>query len=134
MNVDDLLAEARAELARLSPSETRAAQEAGALVVDIRPIEQRGRDGEIPGAQVIARNVLEWRLDPASEFRDPEVASSDRRVVVVCDAGYQSSLAAATLRRLGVDATDMIGGFQAWREEGLPVRGVGEGWAGRSPG
>lgn len=122
MNIEQMLAEARAELTRLSPSETRAAQEAGALVVDIRPIEQRGRDGEIPGARVIARNVLEWRLDPASEFRDPEVASSDRPVVVVCNEGYQSSLAAATLRRLGVDATDMVGGFQAWREGGLPVR------------
>jgi rhodanese-related sulfurtransferase len=76
---------------------------------------------------VIARNVLEWRLDPASEFRDPALATVDRQVVVFCDAGYQSSLAAATLRRLGVDATDMVGGFQAWRGEGLPVTEAPEG-------
>ena len=121
MNVDELLEEARAELARVTPAQTRAALESGAVVVDIRPIEQRSRDGEIPGAHVIARNVLEWRLDPASEFRDPEVGRADRQVVVFCDAGYQSSLAASTLRRLGLDATDMIGGFQAWREEGMPT-------------
>lgn len=122
MNVDELLEEARAELARVTPAETREALESGAVVVDIRPIEQRSRDGEIPGAHVIARNVLEWRLDPKSEARDPAVARSDRQVIVVCDAGYASSFAAATLRRLGLDATDMIGGFQAWREEGLPVK------------
>ena len=121
MNIDELLAQARAELARLTPAETSAALDAGAIVVDIRPSEQRDRDGGIPGAHVIARNVLEWRLDPASEFRDAALASVDRQVVVFCDAGYQSSLAAATLRRLGVDATDMVGGFQAWRGDGLPV-------------
>ena len=127
MNVDDLLEEARAGLVRLTPAETRAALEEGEVVVDIRPAEQRTRDGEIPGARVIARNVLEWRLDPTSDFRDPDAARGDRRVVVVCNEGYQSSLAAATLRRLGLDATDMVGGFQAWRAEGLPVRPAGEG-------
>ena len=127
MNVDELLAEARAELERLSPGQTRAALDAGAVVVDIRPSEQRSRDGEIPGAHVIARNVLEWRLDPRGEFRDPAVAHADRQVIVFCDAGYASSLAAATLRRLGLDATDMIGGFQAWRAEGLPVSDGGAG-------
>ena len=105
----------------MSPAETRAALDSGAVVVDIRPIEQRSRDGEIPGAHVIARNVLEWRLDPASDYRDPDLARTDRQVIVLCDAGYASSFAAATLRRLGLDATDMVGGFQAWREEGLPV-------------
>jgi rhodanese-related sulfurtransferase len=121
VNVDDLLDEARAELTRVSPPQSAVALGAGAVLVDIRPSEQRGRDGEIPGAHVIARNVLEWRLDPAGEFRDPAVAHTDRQVIVFCDAGYASSLAAATLRRLGLDATDMIGGFQAWRSEGLPI-------------
>jgi rhodanese-related sulfurtransferase len=126
VNVDELLAEARAELERVSPSETQAALAEGAVVVDIRPSEQRDRDGEIPGARVVARNVLEWRLDPGSDYRDPEVAQPDRQVIVVCNEGYQSSLAAATLRRIGLDATDMIGGFQAWRGEGLPVTSAGE--------
>jgi rhodanese-related sulfurtransferase len=124
--VDELLAEARAELTRLTPDQARAAQEEGAVIVDIRPIEQRELDGEIPGAHVIARNVLEWRLDPSGEARDPAVARTDLQVIVTCDAGYQSSLAAATLRRLGVDATDLVGGFQAWRAEGLPVTPVEE--------
>ena len=127
MNVDELLEEARAELNRLTPAQTRAALEAGAIVVDIRPIEQRSQDGEIPGAHVIARNVLEWRLDPAGEYRDPAVADGGKQVIVFCNAGYQSSLAAATLRRLGVDATDMVGGFEAWVGEGLPVTGAGPG-------
>ena len=122
MNVEELLAEARAGLARLTPAEARAAHDGGALLVDIRPSEQRSRDGEIPGAHVIARNVLEWRLDPTGDFRDPKLADGRRQVIVFCDAGYASSLAAASLRRIGVAATDLIGGFQAWREEGLPVR------------
>jgi rhodanese-related sulfurtransferase len=129
MNVDELLAEARARLSRVTPAETEAALQEGAVVVDIRPSEQRTRDGDIPGAQVIPRNVLEWRLDPGSDHRDPEAARTDRQVIVVCNEGYQSSLAAATLRRLGIDATDMVGGFQAWLSEGLPVRGEAE----RSP-
>jgi rhodanese-related sulfurtransferase len=125
-SVEELLAEARAELKRVTPAQARAAQETGAVIIDIRPIEQRAVDGEIPGAHVIARNVLEWRLDPSGEARDPAVARTDLQVIVTCDAGYQSSLAAATLRRLGVDATDLIGGFQAWRAEGLPVTPVVE--------
>jgi rhodanese-related sulfurtransferase len=133
VNVEQLLAEARATLVRLTPAETRSALEADAVVIDIRPIEQRSRDGEIPGAHVIPRNVLEWRLDPAGEYRDPAVANGGRRVIVFCDAGYQSSLAAATLRRLGVDATDMVGGFQAWRDEGLPVTGAAGGAAAEGP-
>jgi rhodanese-related sulfurtransferase len=107
-----LLAEARAELTRLTPAQAREAMATGALMVDIRPTEQRARDGDVPGARVVPRNVLEWRLDSFCE----------RRVIVVCDEGYQSSLAAATLRRLGVDATDMVGGVQAWREAGLPLK------------
>jgi rhodanese-related sulfurtransferase len=126
VNVDELLAEARAELSRLTPEQARTAQERGAIIVDIRPLEQREVDGEIPGSRVIARNVLEWRVDPISEARDPDVAQPDRQLIVACNEGYQSSLAAATLRRLGVDATDMVGGFQAWRGEGLPVTPTGE--------
>lgn len=121
VTVDELLADARAQLGRLTPAEALAAVSAGASIVDIRPIEQRDRDGEIPGAQVIARNVLEWRLDPRGAHRDPDVTDTGGPVIVMCDEGYQSSLAAATLRRLGVDATDMIGGVQAWRAAGLPL-------------
>jgi len=124
VNVDELLAEARSGLERVTPAQSSAALDAGAILIDIRPSEQRNRDGEIPGAHVIARNVLEWRLDPVGEYRDPAVAHADRQMIVFCNAGYASSLAAATLRQLGLDATDMIGGFQAWREEGLPVREV----------
>lgn len=88
---------------------------AGALLVDTRPTEQRMADGEIPGAAVIDRNVLEWRLDPAGDHRIPE-ASYDRRIILFCNEGYSSSLAAVTLRELGLDATDLIGGYQAWLE------------------
>lgn len=83
-------------------------------MVDIRPLEQRQRDGELPGALVIDRNVLEWRLDPTSAHRLPEVSGPDQRVIIVCDEGYSSSLAAATLRQLGLhEATDVVGGYQA---------------------
>ena len=121
VTVDQLLAEARAKLVRLTPAQARDAVSAGAVMVDIRPADQRERDGRLPGAHVIPRNVLEWRLDPRCEHRDPDVARTDRQVIVVCDEGYQSSLAAATLRRLGLDATDVIGGVQSWRAEGLPL-------------
>lgn len=116
--VDELLAAARARLVRVPPEDLAAELAAGALVVDTRPAEQRQRDGELPGALVIDRNVLEWRLDPAGAHR-LAVTAPGRRVVVVCNEGYSSSLAAATLRDLGLDATDLIGGFQAWRAQGL---------------
>ncbi len=119
--VDGLLAEARAGLERLSPLEARAASAAGATLVDIRSESQRRRDGFIPGAVFIPRNVLEWRCDPASADRDDAVACRDRLIVLICDEGYQSSLAAATLVRLGLRATDLVGGFQAWRAAQLPV-------------
>lgn len=121
VTVEDLLAEARATLVRLTARQAAAAVDAGAVMIDIRPADQRERDGHVPGARVIARNVLEWRLDPRGDHRDPDVARADTQVIVVCDAGYQSSLAAATLRRFGLDATDMIGGVQSWRAEGLPL-------------
>lgn len=117
--VEEMLAEARAEIDRLAPAEAQAAARAGAVLVDIRPLEQRLRDGLVPGAAVVDRNVLEWRLDPRGEHRDPELASVDRRIVLVCDEGYQSSLAAAALRRFGLDACDVIGGVQAWLAAGL---------------
>ena len=88
------------------------------MLVDIRPIEQRRRDGEVPGALIIDRNVLEWRLDPQGDHRIPEAARTDRRIMVLCNEGYASSLAAATLRQLGLDATDVVGGFVAWAAAG----------------
>jgi rhodanese-related sulfurtransferase len=122
MRVDELLAQARARLVRLQPQEAAAAHGRGALLVDIRPQAQRAQEGGMPGALVIERNVLEWRLDPASEWRIPEADSHDREVVVVCSEGYTSSLAAASLQDLGLlRATDLIGGFRAWAAAGLPT-------------
>jgi rhodanese-related sulfurtransferase len=121
IGVEELLAEARAGLRRLTPSEARAECAAGAALVDIRTGEQRARDGRLPGARVIPRNVLEWRLDPRCESRDEDLARPARRVILICDEGFQSSLAAATVLRFGLDATDVIGGVRAWLEEGLPT-------------
>lgn len=113
--VDALLAVARAGLDRVEPGDLAAEMAAGALVVDTRPVEQRRRDGELPGAVLVDRNVLEWRLDPTSPHRIAEATGPDVRVIVVCDQGFSSSLAAATLRQLGLSrATDLVGGFQAW--------------------
>jgi rhodanese-related sulfurtransferase len=119
--INDMLADARAELARLSPAEADEAMRDGAVLVDIRPAAQRAAEGEVPGALIVERNVLEWRFDPASEARLP-IADYDLRVIVICSEGYTSSLAAAALQELGVHrATDLAGGFQAWRASGLPV-------------
>ena len=118
--VSEALTESRAHLQRLTPAEALAAQQRGALLVDTRTESQRARQGELPGALVINRTVLEWRLDPSSPHRIPE-AGADVRVVVVCRQGYSSSFAAESLRRLGVDATDVIGGVEAWRSVGLPL-------------
>ena len=120
--VDDLLARARARLDRLEPHDAIAAVERGALLVDTRPEWQRRAEGEIPGATLIERNHLEWRLDPTSEARIPEAVDLDLEVIVVCSEGYSSSLAAASLQDLGLHrATDLVGGFQAWRAAGLPT-------------
>jgi rhodanese-related sulfurtransferase len=119
--VDQLLDASRHQLQRLSAVEAHAAARADALLIDIRSDSQRARDGTVPGAKFIARNVLEWRLDPASPHRDPACARRDVRLILICNEGYQSSLAAATLKRFGLDVTDVIGGFQAWRTAGLPV-------------
>jgi rhodanese-related sulfurtransferase len=120
MNVEQLLAAARGRLQRLEPHAARAAMEDGALLVDIRSESQRARDGVVPGSVFIPRNVLEWHCDPTSASRDERVPP-DAHVVVMCDEGYQSSLAAATLCDLGVDATDLVGGFQAWQAADLPL-------------
>jgi rhodanese-related sulfurtransferase len=121
--IDELLAEARSGLRRLRPEAAFAALTDGAVLVDIRPLEQRIVEGEVPGALIISRNVLEWRLDPASEARIPALARADMRVIVMCSQGYASTLAAASLRRIGLrDATDLDGGFQAWQAAGLPTR------------
>ena len=122
VTVAQLLHAARATLRRLSPAQAQAAQRKGAVLVDIRSDRQRDRDGIVPGARDVPRNVLEWRCDPASPFRDPELGGAALHLIVMCDEGYQSSLAAATLQQLGLRrATDVIGGFQAWRAAGLPV-------------
>jgi len=114
--VDRLLEDARQDLDRVEPEELAAEVEAGALVVDIRPSETRVPEGELPGALVVDRNVLEWRLDPTGEDRLPEADDPDRRVILVCNEGYASSLAAETLRRMGLSrATDLVGGYRAWR-------------------
>jgi rhodanese-related sulfurtransferase len=124
--IDTFLARARDGLDRVEPRDLDAEVAAGALVVDIRPVEQRDRDGELPGALVVDRNVLEWRLDPTSPHRLPEATGADLRVIIVCHGGYSSSLAAATLRELGLHrATDLAGGFEAWkrgREEAADAR------------
>lgn len=124
--IDDLLASERSTYARLDPAQAAAAMRDGALLVDTRPVEQRRRDGAIPGALVIDRNVLEWRLDPTCPHRVEQMRTAEQAVVIVCNEGYSSSLAAATLRRLGLrNATDLDGGFQAWRAAGLPVEPYG---------
>ncbi|MBV9154109.1 MAG: sulfurtransferase [Alphaproteobacteria bacterium] len=121
--IDQLLNSARRGLQRLDPPAALDAVRSGATLIDIRSDSQIARDGTIPGALVIARNVLEWRLDPACEYRDARAPDLDQQVILVCNEGYQSSLAAATLQQLGFSrATDLDGGFQAWRDAGLPVR------------
>jgi rhodanese-related sulfurtransferase len=113
--IDRLLEEARAGLDRVDPADLADEVAAGALVVDLRPAANREAEGSLPSAVVIERIHLEWRLDPTSDHRIPE-ASADRRVILVCNEGYSSSLAAATLRQLGVlRATDLVGGYRAWR-------------------
>jgi rhodanese-related sulfurtransferase len=119
--IEQVLAEARARLDRLTPRQALRAAGAGAVLVDIRPAAQRAAEGEIPGALIVERNVLEWRFDPASAARLPQ-ASYDLQVIICCSEGYTSSLAAAALQDLGVRrATDLEGGFLAWQAAGLPV-------------
>ncbi|WP_234431949.1 rhodanese-like domain-containing protein [Streptomyces sp. NRRL S-241] len=122
IGIDELLERVRAGYARLDAQEAYAASRAGALLVDIRYQALRERDGLIPGALVIERNELEWRLDPRGSHRVPEATHHDLQVVVICNEGYASSLAAASLHALGLHrATDLTGGFQSWKSAGLPV-------------
>ncbi|HEX3793445.1 MAG TPA: rhodanese-like domain-containing protein [Acidimicrobiales bacterium] len=117
--VDRLLAEARRQLSRVNAEEAYRLHAEGALLVDIRPAAQRAQFGDIPDALVIERNNLEWRLDPQGSHRLPEAADPDRPVVVICQEGYASSLAAASLLVLGrANATDLDGGFVAWKAAG----------------
>jgi rhodanese-related sulfurtransferase len=127
LGADGLLAAARAGLDRLEPAQAHLALAGGAVLIDIRPEFQRRADGEIPGAIIIERNHLEWRCDPASPARIPEATGYQVTWMICCDQGYSSSLAAASLQALGLPpATDLIGGFQAWRAAGLPVSRAGE--------
>lgn len=121
-SLERLLRHARSRLARLAPNEAHDAVTHGGLLVDIRPEFQRRRDGEIPGAIIVERNHLEWRLHPESSARIAEATDVHRHWIVICDEGYSSSLAAATLQLIGLHrATDVAGGFQAWRAAGCPV-------------
>lgn len=122
-SVDRMLAHARSRLQRLTPTQAHEALAAGALLVDIRPGWQRTAEGEIPGALLVERNHLEWRFDPECDARLPQATDYDVQVIVLCSEGYTSSLAAASLLTLGLhNATDVIGGFHAWRGQGLPHR------------
>jgi rhodanese-related sulfurtransferase len=121
-DIDGLLNRARNRLDRLSPAAAYIAWLGGAELVDIRPAAQRAFEGEVPGALLVERNVLEWRLDPASPARLPEATGHDVHVIVLCSEGYTSSLAAAALQELGLfRATDVVGGFRAWQAAGLPA-------------
>jgi rhodanese-related sulfurtransferase len=123
--IDQILSDARGRLHRIGPEQAAAAIRDGALLVDIRPQAQRAAEGEVPGALVVERNVLEWRFDPASGSRLPQATGHDVRVIIMCSEGYTSSLAAAALQDLGlVNATDLDGGFHAWAGAGLPVTGA----------
>ena len=120
--IAEILDGARSRIRRVTPHEAHAEHLAGALLIDIRPAAQRGIEGEVPGALVIERNVLEWRLDPTSNARIPQATDHGVRVLVLCSEGYTSSLAAAALGELGLyRATDVIGGFVAWKAAGLPT-------------
>ena len=121
--IEGLLATARTRLERLDAHQAYQAAAAGALLIDIRYAALRERDGTIPGALIVERNELEWRLDPLSDHRLPEATRHDHRIVVICNEGYASSLAAVSLQELGLwRATDLDGGFQAWRAADLPVQ------------
>ncbi len=123
--IDDLLAEARERIVRVTPHEAAARIADGAYLVDIRPAAQRRREGEVPGSLIVERNVLEWRFDPASDARLPEATGYAVDVIVLCSEGYTSSLAADALRSLGLHrATGVIGGFLAWAAAGRPTTGT----------
>lgn len=125
-SANTLLGDARARLTRLDPDQAHRAAAAGALLVDIRPEAARRTEGEIVGALTVERNVLEWRLDPASPDHLPQITGYEQHIVLFCNEGYASSLAAASLQDLGlVHATDLDGGFRAWKRDGLPISNPG---------
>lgn len=114
VTVDELVADARSSVRRLTPQETKAEMARGLALVDIRSDAQRDADGLIPSAVYLPRNALEWRLDRACAHRDPDLGRTDARVALICEQGYQSSLAAAVVARFGLaEVTDVMGGFQA---------------------
>ena len=126
-SIAEILDSARARLTRVTPDQAFAECAAGATLIDIRPAAQRAATGEIPGSVIIERNHLEWRLDPASEARLPWATGYELRPIVICAEGYTSSLAAAALQDLGLaGATDVVGGYQAWQEAGLPTAAAAE--------
>jgi rhodanese-related sulfurtransferase len=134
-SIEEILADARARLERVTPQQAYAEQSTGSVLVDIRPASLRAAEGEIPGSAVIERNHLEWRLDPASDARLPWVSGYDHRIIVVCSEGFTSSLAAAALLDLGLhNATDMAEGFQGWLAAGLPWSAAGSGSVTLAPG
>lgn len=116
LSPDDMVEKARQRIRRVTPEQLQSVIDADGLVIDIRPVQQRLQEGEMDGAIVIERNVLEWRLDPSGQYRIPEITDTDRAVVVVCSEGYASSLAADSIRQLGYrNAADLVGGYLAWR-------------------
>jgi rhodanese-related sulfurtransferase len=121
-SIDDMIVEARTRIGRLSPSDAWKAMTVGGLLVDLRCEDDRRRSGIVPGSIHIPRTVLEWRADPTSPWRDDRIARLDARIVLLCNDGFSSSLAGASLCDLGFsDVGDVIGGFTAWRFDGLPV-------------
>ena len=133
--IDEILADARGRLRRLTPHEAFGERAGGAVLIDIRPAAQRAEQGEIPGSVIVERNHLEWRLDPGCDARLPWVTGYDHRVIVFCVDGYTSSLAAVALQDLGLRrATDLAGGFRAWSAAGLPTAPAGVGTATLAPG
>jgi rhodanese-related sulfurtransferase len=133
--IDEILDLARARLVRLTPGQAFREVAGGAVLIDIRPAAQRAAHGEIPGSTIVERNHLEWRLDPCSDARLPWVTGYDHRIIVFCEDGYTSSLAAAALQDLGLyRATDVIGGYRVWVAEGLPSAPAGAGTVTLAPG
>ena len=126
-DINDLLAESRATLTRLTPEQTLSAQSIGALIIDTRMDADRVREGVIPGSLPMPLSVIQWRVDPASGYADPAISSFDQTLIVVCNEVYSSSLAAASLQRLGFrKATDLVGGYRGWKAHGLPTCTVDE--------
>jgi rhodanese-related sulfurtransferase len=133
--IDEILDLARARLVRLTPGQAFREVAGGGVLIDIRPAAQRAAHGEIPGSTIVERNHLEWRLDPCSDARLPWVTGYDHRIIVFCEDGYTSSLAAAALQDLGLyRATDVIGGYRVWVAEGLPSAPAGAGTVTLAPG